>query len=288
MTNQFFIIIDEGDSEKFRQLQYNTYKNSLEKLGYPDTRFWAISEKDKEIFEKMQIGDLVYFANKDDHIFSFCAKISGKEEESDLAEKMFGGDFRTKITKYILFFNYFYETSIIYHEMLNSTENEIQNNPGIYQIQKRFEEIKSNDLQIPEFEQTTLPPMDLAGPPPKIRFENTRFIRNTKKTHELKKLYENKCQICNYLITKPNNEYYSEVHHIWPLGKKPIGGDDDYENMLVLCPTHHAEFDYTVIKISNNGENIIGKGADTKKLFFKEGHKIAQKNIDQQFEDNIK
>ena len=139
-------------------------------------------------------------------------------------------------------------------------------------------------MNISEFEESKLIPIDLAGPPPKIRFEITRFIRDTKKTHELKNIYENKCQMCHYQIIKPNNEYYSEVHHIWSLGKKPIGGDDNFENMIVLCPTHHAEFDYNVIKISKNGENIIDKdGTTISKLFFRGGHKIAEKNINQQF-----
>ena len=44
----------------------------------------------KENFDKIQVGDTAYFAIQGEHTFSFSAKISGKEENSDLAENVFG------------------------------------------------------------------------------------------------------------------------------------------------------------------------------------------------------
>ena len=65
---------------------------------------------------------------------------------------------------------------------------------------------------------------------------------------------------------------------MWPLQHD---GDDDYNNMLVLCPTHHAEFDYKVLKISKDGKKIVDKtGNVVYTLHFESGHEIAQKNID--------
>jgi len=99
-------------------------------------------------------------------------------------------------------------------------------------------------------------------------------------------VYQNKCQVCNYQIKKPNDEYYSEVHHVWPLGAKPNSGDDDFNNMLVLCPTHHAEFDYKIIRISQDGKHIINRNSE--KIFsihYESEHNIAQKNIEYQFKD---
>ena len=43
-------------------------------------------------------------------------------------------------------------------------------------------------------------------------------------------------------------EYMSEVHHIRPLGKHD--GADIIENMIVVCPNHHAMFDRGAITIS--------------------------------------
>lgn len=45
--------------------------------------------------------------------------------------------------------------------------------------------------------------------------------------------FENPCQVCDYPIT--------EVHHIRP---RQFGGTDDEENLIHLCPTHHAVFDF--------------------------------------------
>ena len=59
--------------------------------------------------------------------------------------------------------------------------------------------------------------------------------------------------------------------------------------MLVLCPTHHAEFDYNVIRISKDGKNIIDKNENViKELTYIDGHETAQKNIDQQFGEDVK
>jgi len=284
MKNQFYVIVNRDESDKFRQFNYNTYEKLLEKLGYSNSRFWAFPENEKEGFDKVKIDDEIYFAIQGDHTFSFSAKVSGKEENSNLAEKVFGEGFRQKITKSVLFFNEFFVTSINYSEMLRSTGQESVDKPGLYLIQNKFEETKIENNEPKEIQDVFIP-VDHAGPPPKIQATTTRYIRDTAKTRLLKMKYENKCQICNYQIIKPNNEYYSEVHHIWPLQN---GGDDDFDNMLVLCPTHHAEFDYNVIRISKDGKNIIDNNENVlKELTYIDEHKTSQKNIDQQFRENI-
>lgn len=286
MKNQFFIIVSKDDSDKFRQFNYNTYDKLLDKLGYSNSRFWAFSDNDKENFDKVEIGDLIYFAVKGDHTFSFSAKVSGKEENLDLAEKVFGEGFRQKITKSVLFFNDFFVSSVNYSEMLRSTGQESINKSGLYLIQNKIEDVKPEVAEPKGFEKEQSLPVDHAGPPPKVQSYDTRFIRDTTKTRLLKVKYKNKCQVCGYQLIKSNNEYYSEVHHIWPLQH---GGDDDFDNMLVLCPTHHAEFDYNVIRISRDGKKIIDITDNViKDLTYIDEHTTAQKNIDQQFLDDIK
>jgi len=41
---------------------------------------------------------------------------------------------------------------------------------------------------------------------------------------------------------------YAEAHHIIPLGS-PHHGADKAENIIVVCPNHHAMLDYGVIKL---------------------------------------
>ena len=276
-SNQYFVIIDKQDFDKFRRLEYNTYENLLEKIGYHNCRFWAFSEKDNDDFEKIQMDDTIYFARENDATFSFSAKVSGKMDDSDLAVKIFGDDFQTKMSRAILFLDECIESSIGYNEMLRSTGKEVQNSPGLYCVIKKFEEREVESIA-PDFPEQVILPVDFAGPPARVRYEIVRYIRDTKKSRDLKKMYQNKCQACNYQIIKPNNEYYSEAHHVWPLQHD---GDDNPNNMLVLCPTHHAEFDYQVLKISKDGKKIVDKtGNAVYTLHFESGHEIAQKNID--------
>jgi len=86
-------------------------------------------------------------------------------------------------------------------------------------------------------------PSDLAEPPARVRARITRVIRDTKIARSLKVHYGFKCQVCDVSIGCLPNSLYIEVHHIKPLGGIHRG-TDTHDNMLVLCPNHHAMFDY--------------------------------------------
>lgn len=75
-----------------------------------------------------------------------------------------------------------------------------------------------------------------------------RIVRDNALSRFLKSLYESRCQICTYTFRVPGGKRYAETHHICPLGN-PHNGPDKEDNMLVLCPLHHAMFDYGVIAL---------------------------------------
>jgi hypothetical protein len=68
------------------------------------------------------------------------------------------------------------------------------------------------------------------------------------KTGGLKLLHQYQCQICGYYIRLSNGNRYAEAHHIRPLGGTHKG-PDVAENILILCPNHHAECDLGAIKL---------------------------------------
>jgi hypothetical protein len=72
----------------------------------------------------------------------------------------------------------------------------------------------------------------------------------------LKKVAKYKCQFpnCNSLIMTADGKNYVEVAHIKPVNQ---GGQSILGNILVLCPNHHKEFDYGVLKIEVQTENLI-------------------------------
>ena len=87
--------------------------------------------------------------------------------------------------------------------------------------------------------------------PEYVSIITSRRIRDSKIIQELKQQYENKCQICGQRIKLPNGHFYSEGHHLQKLGGAHQGPDIK-ENIIILCPYHHAEFDYGAIGIKGD------------------------------------
>lgn len=104
--------------------------------------------------------------------------------------------------------------------------------------------------------------------PNKITKEVKTIERNHSVVTKLKRLYGDQCQICRVKTDVGGNEYYSEVHHIQPLGAHR--GPDIIENMIVLCPNHHVMFDKGAITID----------LDEKEVFHaNDNHKINNKTV---------
>lgn len=82
----------------------------------------------------------------------------------------------------------------------------------------------------------------------RMELNTFRYVRDTRISKELKHRYNHFCQICGYRLQIGVNSYYSEAHHIQPLGQGH-NGPDVKENLIILCPNHHAEFDYGVMAI---------------------------------------
>jgi hypothetical protein len=122
--------------------------------------------------------------------------------------------------------------------------------------------------------------------PEREEVRTTRIIRDTKKVKSLKLLYKNKCQICSKTMIIPSS-FYSEGHHIKPLGNKH-GGPDIESNILILCPNHHAEFDYGAIAVDPTTLRIVHVNeADFfhgKRLFINSHHLINPEYLHYHYE----
>ena len=79
--------------------------------------------------------------------------------------------------------------------------------------------------------------------------------RNKKLVAGLKKLHEDTCQICKTKLKISENSFYSEVHHIKPLGE-PHNGPDTSSNMIVVCPNCHVLLDFKSMSISADILNL--------------------------------
>jgi len=153
-----------------------------------------------------------------------------------------------------------------------------------------IEYLESQDTQIPQQADT----QDVFSEgedyhlPGKVKYVSERVIRDTKIVNDLKEKYNHKCQICGKTIVLPSGKLYSEGHHIKPLSGVHRGPDVK-NNIIIVCPTHHIEFDYGAIAIDPNTNLIIhidhnnefhGKNLSyTRKDINKEFIKYHHKNI---------
>lgn len=84
--------------------------------------------------------------------------------------------------------------------------------------------------------------------PQHVLLEIERVIRDTVESRKLKELYNCRCQICGETLPIGKAGRYAEVHHLKGIGKTR-GGPDTRDNMLCVCPNHHALLDYAAIRI---------------------------------------
>ncbi len=106
--------------------------------------------------------------------------------------------------------------------------------------------------QIPTINEPSYPDY---SPPGRTDVNVSRIVRDTQLVRNLKEEFDWRCQICGRRITLPEGRYYAEGHHLKPLGNE-YQGPDTRDNIIILCPFHHAEFDYGSITI-NPDNNII-------------------------------
>jgi len=82
--------------------------------------------------------------------------------------------------------------------------------------------------------------------PELVEFRGKQYKRDNKSIVELKILREFKCQICGTSILKKDGSFYVEAAHIT---EKKHKGPESPDNILILCPNHHKEFDFGNKKI---------------------------------------
>ena len=88
----------------------------------------------------------------------------------------------------------------------------------------------------------------------KITVNHKEYKRNNKIIALIKILRSFKCQICGQFILKRDGSKYIEAAHIIP---KNMGGNENPENIILLCPNHHKEFDLGNCEITKRSNDEI-------------------------------
>ena len=131
----------------------------------------------------------------------------------------------------------------------------ISGSGGIYIPKNEYATIneESNESSKPTQNEPIHPDYSKPG---RVQVITTRIIRDTELVRKIKQDFDWKCQICGKRIILPNNQFYAEGHHLRPLGRG-YDGLDIRKNIIVLCPFHHAEFDYGSIAIDPKTKKIV-------------------------------
>lgn len=148
------------------------------------------------------------------------------------------GDSKVKLRKVLQKYN-----KLITDSIVKNINEIIINEQEQNEIVNFYKEEKNRDKLLAELEKSR-------------NFEDEEITINVKKykrdnkTIALIKLLRNfECQICKNFIIKKDGSKYIEAAHINPKHKK---GKEIAENIMLLCPNHHKEFDYGKLKIINH------------------------------------
>jgi len=282
MTNQFFILIDKSNDEKLRKFKLGKFNDDTKEIlkNNSSNFVWGIHRgKVKSSFwSKLKKNDKIYFTIPREN-FKISATLTKKIKNPKFGKLFYPNDLDASSIHYFLFFDDIQKTNLSFNELMhNSIARLSVPVSGIYELKKEYYQTKIKKSKPKKF----ISPIT-NGPAKKNKSEIWRFLRDTKPVKDLKKLYQNKCQICNKTFEIKKNQFYSEVHHYHPLEDH---GDDDKSNMIVVCPNHHTQFDYKIIAIDRDGASIIDNtGKKTlEQITFHKSHNLDKKNIESQLE----
>lgn len=87
-----------------------------------------------------------------------------------------------------------------------------------------------------------------------IEVNGKKFKRDNKTVAIIKEIRGHRCQICQTQIQKADGRFYVEAAHILSKSQK---GPETPDNILILCPNHHKEFDLGKREIINHTKEAI-------------------------------
>ena len=267
-TRVFYIIVNKTDAPHFEYLRRNA--PSVDHM-------WGLRDYDAEEWETVRTNDLVYMWTDDSVTIPLCGRVSGTSLDPHVAKSWIRDEWinRTRI----IYFSHLRHINIIYKDFCRHTGIIFDHPKTLFRAPDDGVAgiLRGWPINDPIFTppQST-PPVDLVSPPDSVAYDTIRPIRDTKKSRELKEMYGNKCQVCGYSLEAGAGFLHSEVHHLRPLHE---GGSDTHDNMIVLCPQHHAEFDYGAMHVDKSG-NVFGRAVrDKAKLSFTGNHRLNPENV---------
>jgi len=129
-------------------------------------------------------------------------------------------------------------------DIVSDAEEKLRSEGDMKREKKEGRKIVSNTrekLRSEGVDNDILEDISINIPPEKVKQVVKVYKRNQKLIAKLKKKYNDRCQICNDTFEKKDGGFYSEAHHLIPLGEK---GYDAEDNIVILCPTCHKKLHF--------------------------------------------
>ncbi len=115
-------------------------------------------------------------------------------------------------------------------------------------VETRREHDREKEIQFINRYLTAMKPGDSET----VFVSGNRYKRNNALIAKIKYLRGERCQICGLAILKKDGTPYTEAAHI---KAKSDSGTETPDNLMILCPNHHKEFDLGYTEIINLTEN---------------------------------
>lgn len=282
MITDYIMIVSKRDAERFRRFRMGEDGDAVRALKQSaSVNVWGLSAASCEsIWPMIKCGDRVCFAEHGSR-FVVCGIVSSTVLDRQAAVRMWGDTPRMRALDRLILFSNVFRISEPFSQTCRTAGvvplefTALQKAKGRIDVSMSSADLPTIEATLPQYSIPIL--VDENGPPGRAAIIGTRFARDVDKTRQIKMLYHNECQVCGTALGVPGRNKYSEVHHLHPLKD---GGDDDYGNMVVLCPNHHVEFDRMVIGISVDGTTVVDRqGRARGKITMAKGHVINPKNI---------
>lgn len=116
------------------------------------------------------------------------------------------------------------------------------------ELQKFYKQTKTKEEILEELK--NLEPTDSE----EVIVNHKTYKRDNKTIAQIKILRDFKCQICATTIIKKDGTKYIEAAHIKPKHKR---GLETLDNIILLCPNHHKEFDLGDREIKFHDKNFL-------------------------------
>jgi len=282
MTNEFVLILKKSDEGKFRRFKNKDFNQLTENILIKNSSNYVLglhdgAVKDK-IWNKIKKDDQVYITLNEES-FRISGNVSKKVKNLKYGNVIYPNEIDRKQINKFLFFKKLSICNISYSKLINNSIIPKRFNQGIYEIKKEKTVVKIKKTIIKK-----LPWEKTVGIAEKRNSIAQKFVRNPK-VKKLKEMYNYECQIneCDFKLEynkkKGGKSFLIHVHHYRPL---EYGGHDDFNNMVVLCPNHHNEFDFKTKFISRDGSTIIDKSGkeNGETIKFHKNHKLEITNIE--------